>query len=120
MIPYLVKNLRFLQTKVLKVSCHHLEQGNWSRGVTGPASGSSSQKSGVFSKHYSSEQLLRMEAEANSAAIIKSAGHQAFLQLVITCLKELDTESTSKSDRQKTEQKGTTLSNYVTCVGTVV
>ena len=31
MIPYLVKHLKFLQSRVLKVSGKILEQGNWSR-----------------------------------------------------------------------------------------
>ncbi len=31
-IPYLVKHLKFLQSRVLKVSGQILEKGNWSRG----------------------------------------------------------------------------------------
>ena len=33
MLPYLVKNLKFLQNGVLKVSGDYLDRGNWSRGV---------------------------------------------------------------------------------------
>ena len=34
MLPYLVKNLKFLQNGVLKVSGDYLDRGNWSRGVS--------------------------------------------------------------------------------------
>ena len=94
MIPYLVKNLRFLQTKVLKISCNHLEQGNWSRGTISKSSG----------KHFT-QQLAAMEA-STTAAIHNSVGHQPFLQLVLTCLRELDTESPSSgSSKSKDMQK---------------
>ena len=94
MIPYLVKNLRFLQTKVLKISCHHLEQGNWSRGPSSKSSG-----------RQTTQQLAAMEA-STAAAIRFSVGHQPFLQLVLTCLRELDLDSSgSSSTKLKDLQK---------------
>ena len=70
MIPYLVKHLKFLQSRVLKVSGHVLERGNWSR----------SSRTRPF-------ETTRM-----------SMGHQPFLRLVLTCLKELDGDSKDKKD----------------------
>ena len=100
MIPYLVKNLRFLQIKVLKVSCNHLEQGNWSRG---PISKSSSR--------HSTQQLAAMEANT-TAAIRFSVGHQPFLKLVLTCLRELELDSTaSSSSKSKDIQKSDYAAN---------
>ena len=94
MIPYLVKNLRFLQIKVLKVSSHHLEQGNWSRGTISKSS-----------SRPSTQQLAAMEANT-TAAIRFSVGHQPFLKLVLTCLRELELDSTaSGSSKSKDIQK---------------
>jgi hypothetical protein len=105
MIPYLVKNLRFLQTRVLKVSCHHLEQGNWSRGPISKASG-----------RQSSQQLAAIEASATTA-IRFSIGHQPFLQLVLTCLRELDSDISGSSSKSKDMQKAEHAANLAMGVG---
>ena len=91
MIPYLVKNLRFLQTKVLKTSCHHLEQGNWSRGPISKASARHAQ-------HFPEE-------ESETSAMRFSLGHQPFLQVVLTCLRELDLDSSSASSSSKSKDQ---------------
>jgi hypothetical protein len=90
MIPYLVKHLKFLQSRVLKVSGHVLERGNWSR-----------------SSRTRPLETTRM-----------SLGHQPFLRLVLTCLKELDgdpkdkKDNSSKPDRE--EQKENLLQSLHT------
>ena len=100
MIPYLVKNLRFLQTKVLKMSCNHLEQGNWSRGPISKAT-----------TRHSSQQLAAIEANTTSATKF-SIGHQPFLQLVLICLRETDSDSSgSSSSKSKDLQKAEYAAN---------
>ena len=73
MLPYLVKNLKFLQNGVLKVSGDYLDRGNWSRG--GPTSS-------VKSARQSSQQLAAFE-QANQAppSLRYATGHQPFLQV---------------------------------------
>ena len=94
MIPYLVKHLKFLQSRVLKVSGHVLERGNWSR-----------------SSRTRPLETTRM-----------SLGHQPFLRLVLTCLKELDgdpkdkKDSSNKPDRE--EQKENLLQSLHTQLST--
>ena len=57
MLPYLVKNLKFLQNGVLKVSSIYLDRGNWSRGTT---------TSTAKSARQSSQQLAALEAAHSS------------------------------------------------------
>ena len=71
MIPYLLKHLKFLQSRVLKVSGNLLETGNWSR----------SGKSKVLAGKESCFE------------------HQSFLQVILTCIKELDSDSKQKKER---------------------
>eukprot|EP00095_Tigriopus_kingsejongensis_P004973 maker-scaffold96_size378025-snap-gene-2.33 protein:Tk04973 transcript:maker-scaffold96_size378025-snap-gene-2.33-mRNA-1 annotation:"mediator of rna polymerase ii transcription subunit 12" len=79
MIPYLVKYLKFLQSRVLKVSTSVLEETNWSRST----------------QHHAKE-----NHEAAKFA------YQPFLQLVLTCIRELDADSKDKKDKSdKEEQK---------------
>ena len=91
-LPYLVKNLSFLQNHVLKVSCDYLERSNWSRGNT-------TSSSSVKSARQSSQQLAALEAANTPASTRFATGHQPFLQLVLTCLKELDSDNKSKQER---------------------
>jgi len=69
MIAHLVKNLKFLQPKILSVAAEELEKYNWSR----------------------------------SAKLRVAGGHQPFLQVVLTCLRELEIEETK--DRAAREDK---------------
>lgn len=66
MVPYLLKNLKLekLQTRVLVVAGNVLDNGNWSRGSK--------------TKSYSQKE--------------KTIGHQPFLHLILTCIKELDVD----------------------------
>jgi len=85
-IPYLVRNLKFLQSRVLKVSCQILECGN----IFKPATKPGKQQSGN-NKEQTKDQQTKC-----------SAGHQPFLQLVLTCLRELDNSGadSKKQDRE--------------------
>ena len=107
MIPYLVKNLRFLQTNVLKVSCHHLEQGNWSR-----------VPSTKTSTRHSSQQSAAVDTSATSTAKF-SLGHQPLLQLVLTCLRELDLETSTSSSKSKDIQKAEYAANLGMGTGSI-
>eukprot|EP00092_Neocalanus_flemingeri_P010941 GFUD01011784.1.p1 GENE.GFUD01011784.1~~GFUD01011784.1.p1 ORF type:complete len:905 (-),score=263.34 GFUD01011784.1:318-2708(-) len=71
MVAHLVKNLKFLQPKILKVAAVVLEQGNWSR----------------------------------TAKVRVSSGHQPFLQLILTCLKENEFSDKDKMFREEREQE---------------
>ncbi|TRY73773.1 hypothetical protein TCAL_00950 [Tigriopus californicus] len=79
MVPYLVKYLKFLQSRVLKVSTTVLEETNWSRAT----------------KHHSKD--------SNEGTRFC---YQPFLHLVLTCIRELDADSKDKKDKSdKEEQK---------------
>ena len=81
-IPYLVRNLKFLQSRVLKVSSHNLDCGD------------------IFSPGNKKK---------------NNYGHQPFLQLVLTCLRELDSQD-KKQDRE--EQKETLIQSLHTQLST--
>ena len=89
-IPYLVRNLKFLQSKVLKVSSEILEGGNWSKagGATGAAKpGSSAAGARSTAGAYGAAARKDQNNQSNAKDSQDSAGHQPFLQLVLTCLR---------------------------------
>jgi mediator of RNA polymerase II transcription subunit 12 len=88
MIPYLVKHLKFLQSRVLKVSGQVLEASNWSR--------------------------------ANKSRVQEaSSGHIPFLQVVLTCIRELDADCKDKKDKaDREEQKECLLQSLHTQLST--
>ena len=90
-IPYLVRNLKFLQSRVLKVSCQILECGNMFKSAVKPQArgGAGNRKDTTSAKEQSKG----------------SAGHQPFLQLVLTCLRELDNTGADSKKQDRDEQK---------------
>ena len=90
-IPYLVRNLKFLQSQVLKVSCQILECGN------------------MFKPQGKDKHRKDPSSNPKDQAKI-SAGHQPFLQLILTCLRELDNEKDSKK-QDREEQKENLLAS---------
>ena len=88
-IPYLVRNLKFLQSKVLKVSSEILEGGNWSKagGGTGAAKPGSSAGARSTAGAYGAAARKDQNNQSNAKDSQDSPGHQPFLQLVLTCLR---------------------------------
>ncbi len=90
LIPYLVKHLKFLQSRVLKKSGNLLDVGNWSRAPGTVPNGKEA-----------------------------SFMHRPFLQLILTCLRELDADCKDKKDRaDKEEQKEFLLQSLHTQLST--
>ena len=85
-IPYLVKNLKFLQSRVLKVSTQILEFGPGPKPAAKP-SASGRQHGGPGSSKKDTSNMSKDQA---------STGHQPFLQLILTCLRELGMVSHTK------------------------
>ena len=100
-IPYLVRNLKFLQSRVLKVSCQILECGNLFK-----PSSQKVAKSG------------RKEPNSSKEQSKGSAGHQPFLQLVLTCLRELDNSGADSKKQDREEQKENLLQSLHTQLST--
>ena len=101
-IPYLVRNLKFLQSRVLKVSTQILEFGPGPKPAAKPTA-SGRQHGGPGSSKKDTSNISKDQA---------STGHQPFLQLILTCLRELDSVDSKKQDRE--EQKKSLLESLHT------
>lgn len=101
-IPYLVRNLKFLQSRVLKVSSQVLECGDMFKPAKNSSSSGGSKKG---DKHQKDQAKV-------------CAGHQPFLQLILTCLRELDNGSSESKKQDREEQKENLLNSLHTQLST--